>query len=61
MAVVLCGYGFGMNPYLSTTGIMNWAIVLYVAQTLFSMYWLRSHRYGPFEAVWRKLTRIGLK
>ena len=61
MAVVLCGYGFGMNPYLSTCGIMNWAVVLYVGQTLFSMWWLKSHRYGPFEFVWRRLTRIGLK
>lgn len=61
MAVVLCGYGFGMNPHLSTTGIMNWAVVLYVAQTLFSMAWLKYHRYGPFEAVWRRLTRLGMK
>lgn len=61
MAVVLCGYGFGMNPHLSTTGIMNWSVVLYIAQVLFSMLWLKYHRYGPFEAIWRRLTRIGLK
>lgn len=61
MVAVLCGYGLGMNAHLSTTAIMNWAVLLYVSQVLFSMAWLKYHRYGPFEYVWRRLTRIGLK
>ena len=61
MVAVLCGYGMGMNPFLSTTALMNWAVVLYVAQLIFSIGWLKFNRYGPLEYVWRRLTRIGLK
>lgn len=60
MAIMLCGFGYGLNPYLSTTAIMNWAFVLYLVQMLFCILWLRSFRYGPFESVWRRLTQLGI-
>lgn len=60
MAFMLCGFGYGLNPYLSTTAIMNWALVLYLVQMLFCILWLKSFRYGPFESVWRRLTQLGI-
>lgn len=32
----------------------------YVMQILFSVAWCRSHRYGPLEFLWRKVTNISL-
>lgn len=61
MGFLLCAYGFNMNVCWTTTQVMNAAIILYIAQVLFSMAWLKYHRYGPFEAVWRRLTRLGMK
>jgi uncharacterized protein len=37
------------------------AIAIYGLQVPFSRWWLASHRYGPMEWVWRRLTygRVG--
>jgi uncharacterized membrane protein YeiB len=32
------------------------AIAIYAAQIPFSRWWLSTHRYGPMELVWRRLT-----
>ena len=56
----LCGYGLGLCPVLSVTGVMLLALAVYVGQVVFCTYWLKHFRYGPLEGVWRRLTRIGL-
>lgn len=61
MGFIICAYGFNMNESWDTTQVMNAAFVLYIVQVLFSMLWLKFFRYGPFEAIWRKLTRLGMK
>ena len=61
MTWLLSGYGLGLRPELSITGVMLIALALYVLQVLFCMGWLRFFRYGPLEGLWRRLTRIGMR
>ena len=32
------------------------AVVFYILQTVFAVVWLRKHKYGPWEWLWRWLT-----
>ncbi len=48
-------FGWGLG-YLGTLGALTcflMGIVLIIAQTLFSKYWLSRFRYGPLEWLWR--------
>jgi uncharacterized protein len=56
-----CGYGGGLVGKLSIGGVMGIAFVLYLLQLTACNVWLRRFRYGPFEGVWRYLTRLGMK
>ena len=38
--------------------ILSASIVFYLLQVLFAMTWLRFHRYGPWEFLWRKITNL---
>ncbi|NLZ74000.1 MAG: DUF418 domain-containing protein, partial [Bacteroidales bacterium] len=52
-------WGLYLGQYLSITFSLIVGIVLFLVQWTFCVWWLKTHRYGPFEAVWRKLTWIG--
>lgn len=60
MTWLLSGYGLGLRPQLSITGVMLIAIGLYALQIVACTLWLKHFRYGPMEGVWRRLTRIGM-
>jgi uncharacterized protein len=51
-------YGFGLGLYAVTgsTYALLIGVALAVLQGAFSAWWLRSHRQGPLEAVWHRLT-----
>jgi uncharacterized protein len=49
-------YGFGLFGRIATDRAAAFGVALYGAQLWFSMWWLRRHRFGPFEWVWRSLT-----
>lgn len=51
------GRGLGLYGELSRPKVMTIALALFVAQMIFSSWWLRRHDHGPFEAVWRRLSR----
>jgi len=55
---VLIFYGLGLGLYGSVgpTASIGIAIVVFVAQAIFSAWWLRLFRFGPAEWVWRSLT-----
>ncbi|MFO8041591.1 MAG: DUF418 domain-containing protein [Alkalispirochaeta sp.] len=56
MSTLAYGYGVGM---FSTTSLVTGfllAIALYAVQIPVSAWWLRRHRYGPLEWLWRRLT-----
>jgi uncharacterized protein len=54
-------YGFGLGLYAVTgsTYALLIGVALALLQGAFSAWWLRSHRQGPLEALWHRLTWIG--
>jgi uncharacterized protein len=55
---VTLSYGFGLGLWGQIGALQAWAIaiVIVLLQIPFSRWWLSSHRYGPMEWVWRRLT-----
>ena len=51
------GRGFGLYGALSRPQVMGIALLLFVVQAIFSVWWLRNHEHGPFERLWRHLSR----
>ena len=51
-------YGFGLGLYRLTGASMCLIIglVLLILQWYFCKYWQKTHRYGPLEGIWHKLT-----
>lgn len=60
MCLLLYPWGFGLGSELSLSGRVGVGMVLVIVQIIFFTYWLKQHKYGPLEGVWRTLTRIGL-
>jgi len=53
LVVVLPVIALGYYGRLSLTEGLFLSIAILIAQAFFSMWWLKSHRYGPFEKLWR--------
>lgn len=56
MIFVMYGIGYGMLGEMSITTIWLSALVWLSIEILFSTWWLKHFKYGPFEGLWRKLT-----
>ncbi|QQO16446.1 DUF418 domain-containing protein [Bradyrhizobium diazoefficiens] len=52
---IFYGYGLGLFGRLGITQSLAIGIAVYAMQVLFSAWWLRHHRYGPLEWLWRTL------
>ena len=52
---IFYGYGLGLFGRLGITEALAIGIAVYIAQVLFSAWWLRHYRYGPLEWLWRSL------
>lgn len=52
------GYGLGMYAKAGSTYAILIGIGLITLQILFSKWWMRSHKQGPFETIWHRLTWI---
>jgi len=55
---VICGwifYGYGLSQFgrLGVAATLAIGIFVYVAQVVFSAWWLRRYRFGPVEWLWR--------
>jgi uncharacterized protein len=57
--VLFYGIGFGLVGKLTPPAIYAVAVTIFVAQVLFSRWWLDHHEQGPMERLWRKLTYAG--
>lgn len=59
-SVVFClifyGYGFGQFGRLGVLPCTVGAIIFYLAQLVFSRWWLDHFQFGPVEWMWRSLT-----
>ena len=53
---VFYGYGLGLFGRLGAAVALPMGVALYVAQGMLSRWWLRRHRFGPLEGLWRTLT-----
>lgn len=60
-ALILFPIGLNLAPYLGKTLSFLVAIVVLIAQIQFSKWWLKSHKQGPLESLWHKLTWLGGK
>ena len=56
MTFFFYGYGFGQFEKLSYWTYLPMMLALYGAQLVASTLWMRHHRFGPMEKLWRTLT-----
>ncbi|MEN3002475.1 MAG: DUF418 domain-containing protein [Armatimonadota bacterium] len=54
--LVFYGYGLGYYGKVGLATGVGFALLLYLAQVLFSAFWLSRYQYGPAEWLWRSLT-----
>jgi uncharacterized protein len=52
---IFYGYGLGLFGRLGVASALAIGVAVYIAQVLFSAWWLRRYRYGPVEWLWRTL------
>lgn len=60
-SMLFVGWGFGLYRYLGHTFSALTGVGILLLQYQFCVWWLRHHKHGPLEWVWRKLTWIGAK
>lgn len=51
--------GLGIGNYCGATVSLLISLILVYLQIVFCKWWLSSHKQGPLEAIWHKLTWIG--
>ncbi len=49
-------YGFGLYGKVNYREGVLITIAIYIVQIIWSYYWLKHFRFGPFEWLWRTLT-----
>ncbi|WP_165023928.1 DUF418 domain-containing protein [Dysgonomonas sp. ZJ279] len=60
-AVIYFPFGLYLAPYCGYTVSLLIGILVFVAQVGFCKWWLKSHKQGPLESIWHKLTWIKSK
>ncbi len=60
-AFIFYGWGLGLYQHLGIASSALVGVVLVYIQCKFSTMWMSTHRYGPLEGIWHKLTWIGRK
>jgi uncharacterized protein len=55
-ALIFNGYGLGWYEQVGAASLMAVALLVYLLQIPFSMWWLARFRFGPIEWLWRSLT-----
>ena len=57
-SMIFYNWGFGMFRYLGITASECVGVLLFLLQLAFCHWWMRSHRHGPSEYLWKKATWI---
>lgn len=60
-AMLFYNWGFGLHKHLGITYSLLVGILLFLIQFTFCTWWMKNHRQGPFEYLWKKATWIGKK
>jgi uncharacterized protein len=58
--LIFQGYGLGLFFKIGTAAATALTIPVFIAQVLFSRWWLSRYQYGPVEWLWRALTYFKL-
>ncbi|WP_029904187.1 DUF418 domain-containing protein [Prevotella sp. 10(H)] len=58
---IFYNWGIGISAYLTVTTSILVGLGIFAIQYTFAYYWLKSHKQGPLEYVWKKATWIGKK
>jgi uncharacterized protein len=53
---VIHGYGLGYYNQIPMTFIPLLAVLFFSVQIVLSQWWLKNHKFGPMEKLWRKMT-----
>jgi uncharacterized protein len=56
LGILFYGYGFGMFNGFSRFELLGFVVTIWVIQITSTHIWLRYHKQGPLEFLWRKLT-----
>lgn len=56
LGFIFYGYGFGLFGRMGVAAALLLVAAIYVAQAVFSSWWLQRFYYGPVEWLWRRLT-----
>lgn len=55
-SLIFFPWGFGLGPHLGSTSSLAVAAVIFTIQYTFAVLWLRNHKQGPLEYLWKKAT-----
>lgn len=53
---IFYGIGFGLGGKFGYSLTIGVAVIIFSLQVIFSKWWLKNHKFGPMEWVWRQLT-----
>lgn len=56
LGILFYGYGFGMFNAFSRFELLGIVVAIWAIQIICTHIWLRYHKQGPLEFLWRKLT-----
>lgn len=54
--ILFSGIGFGLYMSLTMSEVYGAMVLIWIAQILFSVWWMGRYHFGPFEWLWRSLT-----
>ncbi|MDD4970987.1 MAG: DUF418 domain-containing protein [Paludibacter sp.] len=57
-SVIYYGFGFGLYKYTGALYCLFIGLALATFQWFFCNWWLKTHKYGPLEGIWHRLTWI---
>lgn len=58
---IFYNWGLGLYQYTGITACFLMGISIFILQYLFCHWWLKSHRQGPLELLWKKATWIKIR
>ncbi len=61
LALIFYRYGLGLWGHIGPTPGIVLALLVFGAQALWSVWWMRRFRFGPVEWLWRSLTYADLQ
>ncbi len=57
-SILFYHWGFFISKSMNTTYSFAFGIVFVLLQMAFCSWWLKKHKHGPFEGIWKRLTWI---